>query len=187
MVDTALQRTNMVESQVRPSDVSDRRVVRAMLAVKRETFLPPDLQPVAYMDGELRLKGSNGGARSLLEPRTLARLLQLAAIGDNAAVLDVGAASGYTAAVLARIAGRVVALEEDAGLAEAATRNLAAAGVGNVKVVTGSLAAGAADQGPFDAIIIEGAVDDVPAALLDQLKTFAIASPDSFNVLPTAS
>ncbi len=167
MVDTALQRTNMVESQVRPSDVTDRRVIRAMLAVDREAFLPADLRAIAYMDGELRLK-SSAGTRTLLAPRTLARLLQLAEVDDNGAVLVVGAATGYTAALLARFAGRVVALEQDAVLAEAAARDLAA--LKTVTVVKGDHAAGAAEQGPFDAIVVEGLVDEVPAGLLDQLK-----------------
>lgn len=166
MVDTALQRTNMVESQVRPSDVTDRRVVRAMLAVAREQFLPDALKPVAYMDGELRLDAG----RAVLAPRTFARLVQLAGLPDGAAVLDVGAGTGYAAAILAHMGARVTALEANAGLADTATRNLAAAGVAGVAVKTGELTAGAPDQGPYDAIILAGAVEDVPDTLLDQLK-----------------
>lgn len=166
MVDTALQRTNMVESQVRPSDVTDRRVIRAMLAVPREQFLPEALKPVAYMDGELAL----GGGRAVLAPRTFARLVQLANLVDGASVLDVGAGAGYSSAVLARMGARVTALESDAGLAEAARRNLAAAKVEGVAVVSGALPAGSADHGPYDGIVIEGAVEEVPGALLDQLK-----------------
>lgn len=166
MIDTVLQRTNMVESQVRPSDVTDRRVIRAMQAVPREQFLADDLKPVAYMDGDLRM----AGGRSLLAPRTFARLVQLANLADNAAVLDVGAGVGYSAAVLTRMGARVVAVESDPALAEAMKRNFAAVGVTGVVVGQGDLKAGAADQGPYDAIILEGSVEDVPAALLDQLK-----------------
>lgn len=169
MVDTALQRTNMVESQVRPSDVTDRRIIRAMLAVPREQFLPDALKPVAYMDGDLALPGISP-ARAVLAPRTFARLVQLADLGEAAAVLLVGACAGYSGAVLARMGARVVALESDAALADATVRNLAATGVAGVDIVKGDLTAGAADQGPFDAIIVEGAVEDIPAGLLDQLK-----------------
>ena len=170
MVDAALQRKNMVESQVRPSDVTDRRILRAMLDIPRETFVPEDLRSLAYMDTDVRLLAAAPGkaARAMLAPRVFARLLNLAALEEGDVVLDVGTGSGYSAAVLARIVRTVVALESDPGLAATAGKLLGA--VPNVSVVTGGLAAGWPGSGPYDAIILEGAVSEVPQALCDQLR-----------------
>lgn len=167
MADAALQRKNMVESQVRPSDVTDRRIIRAMSDVPRHLFVPEAIRSLAYMDEPLRLTPS----RSLMAPRTFARLVQLAELNESDVVLDVGAATGYSAAVLGRIVrAAVVALEEDAGLADAATRTIEQQGIENVAVVKGPLAAGYPSEGPYDAILLEGTVEVVPPALLDQLK-----------------
>lgn len=165
-MDYAIQRTNMVESQVRPSDVTDRRVIRAMQALPRERFVPAAMQALAYMDGTVPL----GGGRSLLAPRVLAKLVQAAGVEPGAVVLDVGAGTGYAAAVLASLAGRVIALEPEAGLAQAAEAALGHAGVANVTVVQGELTQGWPSEGPYEAILLEGAVDRVPPELLDQLK-----------------
>lgn len=172
VTNAAQQRKNMVESQVRPSDVTDRRVMRAMLDVPREAFVPAALKPIAYMDGTLVLSKAQPGrpARAMLEPRAFARLLQLAEIGEKDIVLDVGCASGYSSAIIARVALSVVALECDAELAETAGKTLEQLGVDNVAVVTGELELGYPTEGPYDAIVVEGAVADVPAPLLDQLK-----------------
>ncbi|MGE0856061.1 MAG: protein-L-isoaspartate O-methyltransferase [Hyphomicrobiaceae bacterium] len=172
MADHALQRKNMVESQVRPSDVTDRRVMRAMQEVPREAFVPLAMKPVAYMDDELRLVSGGAGrtARAMLAPRAFARLLQLAEIESGDVVLDIGCATGYSSAIIARVAETVVALEVDAELAETAATIIEQQRIDNIAVVTGDLDAGYASEGPFDVIVIEGAVADVPPGLLDQLK-----------------
>lgn len=166
MADAALQRKNMVESQVRPSDVTDRRIIRAMSDVPRHLFVPEAARSLAYMDEPVRLSAG----RFLMAPRTFAKLVQLAEIDATGVVLDIGAATGYSSAVLGRIASAVVALEEDAELAAEATRAIESQGIENVALVKGPLAAGYAAEGPYDAIILEGAIEVVPPALLDQLK-----------------
>jgi protein-L-isoaspartate(D-aspartate) O-methyltransferase len=166
MNDFATQRINMVDSQVRPSDVTDRRILRAMLALPRETFVPGQVEATAYMDEHLAL----GQGRYLLAPRTFAKLVQLLTIGEDDAVLDVACATGYSTAVLATLARSVVGLEGNAGLAQQAQTALAGLGRTNTMVKTGELTAGAPGEGPFDAILINGCVVDVPDALLDQLK-----------------
>lgn len=171
MTDSKLQRLNMVESQVRPSDVTDRRIIRAMLEVPRERFVPAALAPMAYMDDPLPVEDAGGkGERYLLAPRTFAKLVQLADIGPEAAVLDVGCATGYSTAVLAMLAKRVVAVESSPGLAACARRLLKDVGAHGAMVVDGRLAAGAPGEGPFDAILVNGAVETVPQALLEQLR-----------------
>jgi protein-L-isoaspartate(D-aspartate) O-methyltransferase len=169
--DLSMQRQNMVESQVRPSDVTDRRIPRAMGAVPREAFISPGRRSLAYLDIDLPVDTTGGaGGRVILAPRTFAKLLQLAAIEPADLVLDVGCASGYSAAILGRLAQTVVALESDGGLAESATRVLQSLGADNVAVVHADLAAGYPSEGPFDAIVVEGAVASAPEALLGQLK-----------------
>jgi protein-L-isoaspartate(D-aspartate) O-methyltransferase len=171
MIDSKQQRLNMVESQVRPSDVTDRRIINAMLEVPREAFLPAALRSLAYMDDAVPVRrgGDRGEARFLLSPRIFAKLVQLADIAPDAAVLDVGCASGYSTAVLARIAGRVVAVESDPALAASAAATLRELGVTNATVLPGPLGAGAPGHGPYAAIVLNGAVPEVPQALLDQL------------------
>ncbi|HXF53297.1 MAG TPA: protein-L-isoaspartate O-methyltransferase [Hyphomicrobiaceae bacterium] len=172
MVDFALQRTNMVEGQVRPSDVTDRRILRAMLEVPRERFAAPEAQALAYMDERLLVVPARGGtpARYMMAPRVLAKLIQALELEAGDLVLDVGAGTGYASAVLARIVRAVVALESEAAVAEIAKATLSSLGVANVKFATGALAEGVASEAPYDAILVNGAVPDVPAALLDQLK-----------------
>ncbi len=165
MADSALQRKNMVESQVRPSDVTDRRIMAAMQDIPRERFVPEGQKPLAYMDEAIPF----GGGRGMLAPRIFARLVQLGNIGADDKVLDVGCLSGYSAAVLARLAGHVVALESDAALAQTAQNELAARAAANVVVVTGALAAGHAAAAPYDVIIVEGAAERIPDALTGQL------------------
>jgi protein-L-isoaspartate(D-aspartate) O-methyltransferase len=187
MTDTTQQRINMVDSQVRPSDVTDRRIIKAMLELPREAFVPAALQAMAYMDGPLPVTapGGAGPARRLLAPRTLAKLVQLAELEPDSAVLDVGCGTGYSTALLAKIAGRVVALESDPALAERASKLLREFGLDNAKVVQGNLAAGVPDEAPFDAILLNGAVPEVPQALLEQLKDggrlLAVVAPGSYG------
>ena len=171
-MDTATQRKNMVESQVRPSDVTDRRIIRAMLDLPREQFVPERFRALAYMDGPVPLTSteSAGARRVLLSARVLAKLVQAAEIASNAVVLDIGAGTGYGAALLARLAESVVALETDAELLAAARATLSRLGVSNAAVIEGPLAEGWPNEGPYDAILVEGAVEDVAPELLDQLK-----------------
>jgi len=170
MAEYLQQRLNMVESQVRPSDVTDRRILRAMLELRREDFVPESMRPLSYMDEAVQVAPHHDGvaARYLLPPRTLAKLVQLADIKASTHVLDVGPATGYSTALLARLAADVVALEVDADLCAKLKENLKA--LANVRMVQGPLPLGAAEAGPFDAILLNGAVEAVDPRLLDQLK-----------------
>jgi protein-L-isoaspartate(D-aspartate) O-methyltransferase len=170
MIDSQQQRINMVESQVRPSDITDRRIIRAMLEVPREAFVPSSLRALAYMDGAVPVVDGAEAARCLLAPRTFAKLAQLAEIGPDAIVLDVGCATGYSTAVLARLAKSVVAVEVNAELTARARETLSRLGVTNALVLDGELPKGAPMQAPFDAILLEGAVACMPEKLLGQLK-----------------
>jgi protein-L-isoaspartate(D-aspartate) O-methyltransferase len=170
MIDHATQRLNMVESQVRPSDVTDRRITRAMREIPREAFVPGPLKSIAYADEHLKVADTGATQRYILAPRLLAKLVQLLEIEPDGLVLDVGPATGYSTALLARLAQTVVALEEDARLAERAQEALSALGADNAVVITGAMRKGAPDEGPYEAILLNGAVAEVPPALLDQLK-----------------
>jgi protein-L-isoaspartate(D-aspartate) O-methyltransferase len=158
-------RYNMVESQLRPNKVTDQRLVDAFLAVPRDQFVPVALRGVAYVDKAIAV----GNGRYLLEPMVLGRMLQEAGITATDLVLDVGTATGYSAAVIGNVAATVVAVESDATLAAQANQAMQTLGVDNAAVVQGDLAAGWAKQGPYNVIVIEGAVAAVPQTLLDQL------------------
>lgn len=164
-MDYRVARVNMVDSQVRTNKVTDQAVIDALLAVPRERFVPPALRGAAYVDEDLPI----GGGRYLMEPMVLARLLQAATLDHHEKVLVVGAGSGYSAALTARLAGSVIALESDARLADIARTELPGLGAGSVTVVSGPLAEGAPAHAPFAAILIDGAVADVPTRLVDQL------------------
>ncbi|MCT8974014.1 protein-L-isoaspartate O-methyltransferase family protein [Microbaculum marinisediminis] len=172
MTDFSLARRNMVESQIRTNGVTDRRLIAALLEVPRERFVPATMRQLAYIDEDLPLKegASAEDRRWLMEPMPFARLAQLAEIGPNDLVLDIGCASGYSTAVLARLAESVVGLEADADLASRAESRLVDEGVGNAAIVTGDMTAGYESQGPYDVIFIEGAVEQVPSALFAQLR-----------------
>jgi protein-L-isoaspartate(D-aspartate) O-methyltransferase len=172
MTDTKTQRLNMVESQVRPSDVTDRRLIRAMGDVAREAFVPAHLASVAYMDSPVAIATDAAGrpTREMLSPRTFAKLAQVADIGPSSTVMVGGCGTGYGVAVLAHIAKRVVGVEADTALADKARAALAHAGVKNAVVVVGAVAGGSANDSPYDAIVLEGAISEVPQSLLDQLK-----------------
>jgi len=172
MIDFAAARRIMVDSQVRTNDVTDSRLIAAMLAVPRERFVPAERADLAYVDFDVPVTAAESGkpARRLLKPMVLAKLLQAAEIAGGDRVLDVGCATGYSSAVLARLAGAVIAVEEDAGLAARARENLRAAGAGQVQVVSGPLADGAPTQGPYDVILVNGAFEVAPKVLLHQLK-----------------
>lgn len=171
MADPAEQRRNMVESQIRPSDITDRRIIRAMQKIEREKFLPEALVPLAYGDGALRLPAAPGQPeRSELAPRVFAKLIQMASINEKDVVLDVGAATGYSSAVLASLAETVLALEEEPFLADRATQTIADLGLDNIVVIPGPLRQGYPSSGPYDVIVVEGAITREPEALLSQLK-----------------
>lgn len=168
MTDFAQARRMMVDGQIRTSDVTDLRVLAAFDEVPRERFVPPPWQAIAYLDRDVPVQEA-GQARRLLKPMVLAKLIQAAEVSEGARVLDVGCATGYSSAILARLAGTVIALEEDAALAEAAERALAAARADNVKVVTGPLAAGWPRAAPYDVILLNGSTEIAPHTLLEQL------------------
>lgn len=169
-LDFAQMRRNMVESQVRPTDVTDSILIGALLDVPREIFVPQPLRPFAYSDTDLLLNEGDEVARYLMQPSAFARLVQLAEVDNNELVLDVGCATGYSSAVLSGLCGAVIGLEQDEDLAAQATETLAENGFDSVAVVTGPLSQGLADEGPYDVILVNGAVDEVPQALVDQLK-----------------
>lgn len=166
MTDFATRRTMMVDTQVRPSDVTKFPIIEAMLTIPREAFVPAGLREAAYVGENLEI----ASGRVVLDPRTLAKILDAVDISPSDLVLDVGSGLGYSSAVVARLAEAVIAVEEDAALVSEAERALAAHGVDNVVVITGSLAAGAAKHGPYDAILLQGAIETVPETLLAQLK-----------------
>ena len=166
MVDYAQARRMMVDCQVRPSDVTDLRIIAAMQDIARERFVPEGRRSIAYLDADVPV--SAAGTRALMKAMVFSKLLQAAAIRETDRVLDVGCATGYSAAVLGRLAGSVVALEEDPALARAASDALG--GAGNISVVTGPLAAGWAQGGPYDVVLLEGSGEVIPDALTAQLK-----------------
>lgn len=168
MVDFPGLRTKMVDGQVRPNDVTDLRIIDAMGEIAREDFAPDDQRELAYLDRDLPL-GEGRGARVLIQPMVLARLLQLASITPKDKVLEVGSGSGYGAAVIARLAGSVVALEQDPRLAAIARQRLS--GTANAAVVEAPLWGGVPAGAPFDVIILNGAVGRFPEALAGQLAT----------------
>lgn len=165
MTDYTAARLNMVESQVRPNRVTDLRLISAMMEMPRERFVPETQRGVAYVDEDLPI----GGGRFLMEPMVLARLVQSARVRSDETVLNVGAATGYDAAILGRLAERVVALESDTALVRRATDALGALGIDNVTLVSGALAEGCATHAPYDVILFGGAVEHVPARITDQL------------------
>jgi len=164
MVDYAAARLNMVECQLRTNKVTDERVLSGFLAVPRERFVPAALRGIAYVDDDLPL----GHGRSLMEPMVLARLLQLAAIDDDDKVLEIGCATGYATAILSRLSAHVIALESDPRLAAEARAHLAEFGLG-ARLVEGKLDAGWPQDSPYDVILVNGAMAEIPPAIAGQL------------------
>lgn len=158
-------RRTMVTNQVRTNRVTDPLVVTAMSDLPREEFVPGPCRSIAYIDADLDL----GSGRCLMEPMVFGRLLQLAAIKPSDVVLDIGCATGYSTAVLARMAATVLAVECDHKLAETATAALTAQSIDNAAVVEGPLAEGYPDQAPYDVIVFEGAVTRIPDKIKNQL------------------
>lgn len=166
MTDFAQRRTTMVDTQVRPSDVTKFPIIDAMLSVPRELFVPADKRELAYVGEHVAL----GEGRVVLDPRTLAKILEVANVQKDEMVLDVGSGLGYSAALAAHIADAVIALEDNADRVAEAEAALAEAGIDNVAVVEGPLPEGAAKSAPYDVILIQGAVGTIPEALTSQLK-----------------
>lgn len=165
MVDLAALRTKMVDGQVRPNDVTDHRIIAAMSEIPREVFVRPADRELAYIDRNLPI----GEGRVLLQPMLVAKAIQAADILATDKVLVIGAATGYMAAVAARLAARVVALEADAVIAGAARAALSAAAVYNAEVVVGDFAKGWAAAAPYAVILVAGAVEELPDAVKAQL------------------
>jgi len=166
MLDNAANRTMMVDTQVRPSDVTKFPIIDAMLTVRREAFVPENKRNVAYAGENIDL----GGNRVVLEPRTFAKMLDALDIQRGDVVLDIGCGLGYSSAILAHMADAVVAVEQDEDMARDAETALSEQGVDNAVVIAGPLAKGAAKHGPYDVICIEGAVSQIPDEVLAQLK-----------------
>lgn len=166
MIDFEAARAKMVDGQIRTTDVTSHSVLSAFLSVPRETFVPDSMKALAYIDEDLQV----APGRYLMDPSPLAKLLQLAEIGREDVVLEIGAGSGYVSALLGRLAGSVVAVESDEQLAATAQANLAKVGAANVKVVQAPLEAGCPKDAPYDLIFFSGAVEHVPEALFDQLR-----------------
>ncbi|MDJ0859101.1 MAG: protein-L-isoaspartate O-methyltransferase [Dinoroseobacter sp.] len=166
MTDFASRRTLMVDTQVRPSDVTKFPIIEAMLHVRREVFSPDDMQEIAYAGKNIPI----APGRVILEPRTFAKMLDALDLSRDELVLDLGCGLGYSSAVLARLVDAVIAVEEDEALAKEAEARLLAEEVDNAAVLTGPLVDGAAKYGPYDVIVVQGGVGAVPPALLEQLK-----------------
>ncbi|MCK0149152.1 methyltransferase [Marivita sp. S6314] len=166
MSDFAARRTMMVDTQVRPSDVTKFPIIEAMLTVPRELFVPTEQIEAAYVSDNIEIAEN----RVILEPRTFAKLLDALNIEGDELVLDIGAGYGYSSAVVARMAEAVIAVEEDAALAAEAQTILMEQNADNVVVHAGPLTEGAPDHGPYDVILVQGGVAEVPANILAQLK-----------------
>jgi protein-L-isoaspartate(D-aspartate) O-methyltransferase len=163
-------RQKMVDGQVRPSDITDNRIIDAMLAVPREAFVPENQRALAYLDLDLEVSEGASVKRFLIKPAVTAKMLQAAEIMDTDKVLVVGCATGYTAALAAKLAGQVTATESDPSLAAKVAAVLAQIGLGNVAVQAANAADGDAAQAPFDVIILDGATEITPDRLYRQLK-----------------
>ena len=161
-----IARANMVDNQIKTNRVTDLRLIEALERLPRERFVPEAKRGIAYVDEDIDL----GGGRWLMEPMVLARLLQAADVQPDEMVLVIGCATGYAAAVLAHLAATVVALESDDALAAAADAVVADLEIDNLVVVRGTLTAGYAKQAPYDVILIDGAVAEIPPEICDQLS-----------------
>ena len=166
MTEFALRRKMMVDTQVRPSDVTKFPIIDAMLRIPREEFVPDAMVEAAYVGENLSLQGE----RVLLEPRTLAKMIDALSITSEDLVLDIGCGTGYSSAVLNRMAQAVVAIEEDESLFAAAAAALAATGAETVVLQQAVLVAGAPDYAPYDVMLLQGGIETFPDALVSQLR-----------------
>ena len=166
MPDFSAARIQMVDCQIRPSDVTRYPIIEAMLAIPREQYVPSALRSVAYAGAHVEL----GDGRVVLDPRVFGKMLDELALSSSDLVLDIGCALGYSTAVLAHVAEAVIAIESDAQMAGEAATTLAEQGVDNAVATEGVLTEGDPAHGPYDVIMIQGGVEEMPQALLDQLK-----------------
>jgi protein-L-isoaspartate(D-aspartate) O-methyltransferase len=193
MSDFSTARQKMVDGQVRPSDVTDNRIIDAMLAVPREAFVPQAQRSLAYLDLDIDVGEGGPNKRFLLRPAVTAKMLQAADIKATDEVLVVGCASGYLAALAARLARRVTATECDPSLAAKAQAALATLDVGNVTVRTADIALGDSVAAPFDVILLNGTTEIAPEGLYRQLKeggrlvgTFALDGPQRATIVTSS-
>lgn len=160
----------MVDGQLRTNTVTDLRLLSAMGAIPRERFVPAGRRTLAYADEDLRITDLSEPVRYMMEPSSFARLVQLADIDEDELVLVVGCGYGYSCAVIARLAGAVVGVEESDEMVAHGSDELLALDIGNAALVKGPLEQGCASEGPYDVVLIEGAIDEIPPALVEQLK-----------------
>lgn len=165
MIELADSRRQMVASQIRPADVTDRRLQDAMLAIPRERFLPRSMAGSAYADMEIDL----GEGRRFMRPRDFAKLVHAAGVRAGDLVLDLACGRGYSTAILSRLCETVIGIESHAPFASKAEGALSDVGADNAVIVTGDISKGAPDQGLFNVILVNGAVEFVPDAWLSQL------------------
>ena len=166
MTDYKTRRRTMVDTQIRPSDVTKFPIINAFLSISREKFVPDGKREAAYVGENLKI----GSSRVILEPRTLAKMLDALDINNNELVLDIGPGLGYSSAVISQIAEVVIAVEDDSSLASEAEEILSEVGVDNLVVQVSKLEEGAPEHGPYDVIILQGGVEKIPASILKQLK-----------------
>lgn len=164
-MDFSTARNNMVESQIRPNGITENALIDALAQVARENFVPDNRKSTSYADEALKVKEG----RYLMSPMVLGRLLQLAEIKETELVLDVGPATGYSSAIIANMAESVVGIEQDTQLCEQAGDTLLELGVSNVAIICGDHAKGVASEAPYDVIVLNGRVSEVPKALFAQL------------------
>jgi protein-L-isoaspartate(D-aspartate) O-methyltransferase len=186
----ATARQKMVDGQVRPNDVTDSRIIDAMLAVPREAFVPPSQSALAYLDRDLDISEGASARRFLIKPQVLAKMLQAAEIKETDKVLVAGTAPGYAAAVVARLAGQVVATEGDPGQQAKAKAVLAGLGLANLTFKAAAAADGDPADAPFDVIILDGATEVLPKRLFGQLRSggrlvgvFAMSKPPRATIV----
>jgi protein-L-isoaspartate(D-aspartate) O-methyltransferase len=183
-------RQKMVDGQVRPSDVTDIRIIDAMLEVPREAFVPENKRALAYLDLDLEVGEGGAAKRYLIKPAVLAKMLQAAEIKETDRVLVVGCATGYAAAVIAKYVGQVTATESDPVLAAKASDILSQIGAAKVEVRTAAAAEGDPANAPFDVIVLNGATEIVPERLYAQMKdggrlvgVFAMSHPQRATIV----
>lgn len=167
------QRIKMVDNQLRPFDVFQYDVISAFLNVPRDVFIPENQRVLAYSDAEIEVVCGDD-VRRMIRPMHLARMIQSAKLTPDSVVLDLGCLTGYSSAILSKLCGSVVAIETSEALVARASDALADANIDNVAVLCGPLAKGYPSEGPFDAIILGGSVDEIPAALVAQLREDAV-------------